>query len=340
MENTTKQTTEHNIQLTSSELSCLWGDYINNSLQVCVFKYFMQKVEDTEIKSVIDYSLNVSLKHVQTIAEILNHEKVPIPIGFTDEDVDLQAPSLFSDTFLLNYLKQTAKATLISYSISLMLSARSDVFDFLNECVASTAELANKTRKVLLSKGLYIRPPYIPTPDHVDFVSKQSFLQGWVGRQRPLVVTEISQLFSNIQSNAAGKALSMGFSQVAKSKEVREYFVRGKEIAKKHIEVYSSILRDEDIAAPSTWDNDVTESTVPPFSDKLMMFHITTLNSARLGDYGIAMSVSARHDLGAHYSRLMVELGKYSEDGINIMIGNGWLEQPSQAADRRALAGV
>nr|WP_202077686.1 DUF3231 family protein [Caldalkalibacillus salinus] len=40
----------------------------------------------------------------------------------------------------------------------------------------------------------------------------------------------------------------------------------------------------------------------------------------------------------SHYSRLMIEIGKFAEDGTNILIRKGWLEQPPTFADRDKLA--
>ncbi|MCM3121773.1 DUF3231 family protein [Mesobacillus sp. AQ2] len=37
------------------------------------------------------------------------------------------------------------------------------------------------------------------------------------------------------------------------------------------------------------------------------------------------------------YSRVNAEVLKYSEDGINIMIANEWLEQPPLSVDRKDL---
>ncbi|GAM12495.1 hypothetical protein SAMD00020551_0630 [Mesobacillus selenatarsenatis SF-1] len=37
------------------------------------------------------------------------------------------------------------------------------------------------------------------------------------------------------------------------------------------------------------------------------------------------------------YNRLSVEVQMYSEDGANIMIKNGWFEQPPMASDRDEL---
>ncbi|GAA3332464.1 hypothetical protein GCM10020331_092700 [Ectobacillus funiculus] len=38
------------------------------------------------------------------------------------------------------------------------------------------------------------------------------------------------------------------------------------------------------------------------------------------------------------YSRLLIEILKFAEDGANIMISEGWLEQPPMAVDRKKLA--
>jgi hypothetical protein len=69
-----------------------------------------------------------------------------------------------------------------------------------------------------------------------------------------------------------------------------------------------------------------------------MMYHISALTGSGIGQYGMAMSTSPRHDLGVHFSRLIAELTHYSDDGANIMINNGWMEQPPVAANRKTLA--
>lgn len=42
----------------------------------------------------------------------------------------------------------------------------------------------------------------------------------------------------------------MGFAQVAKPQEVERYFLRGKQIAQKHMDFFSEILKKEDLSAP------------------------------------------------------------------------------------------
>jgi hypothetical protein len=40
------------------------------------------------------------------------------------------------------------------------------------------------------------------------------------------------------------------------------------------------------------------------------------------------------------FARLSGEIAKYAEDGLNILISNGWLEKIPEAVDHRELAGV
>jgi hypothetical protein len=268
----------------------------------------------------------------------LDAENHPIPVGFTDQDVDIEAPRLFSDSIILFYMMNMGRLGLTGESLLFSLSARDDIAAFYSECLAQSKELVDKGRKLAIHKGLFIRPPYLPTPNQVDFVKKQSFLNGWFGDRRPLLGIEIANLVYNTERNALGEALIIGFSQVVRSKEVRQYMIRGREISGKHFEVFSSVLQDEYLSSAKNVTSEVTDSTMPPFSDKLMMFHIAGLVASAIGQYGASMATSPRRDLGTMYTRLIAEIVKYSEDGANIMIDNGWMEQPPIAADRDELA--
>ena len=109
-------------------------------------------------------------------------------------------------------------------------------------------------------------------------------------------------------------------------------------MATKHVEVFGSLLTKDDLPSPVTWDAEVTQSTVSPFSDKLMMFHTTALIGIGMGYYGTALSTCLRKDVAAVYIRLTAEIGKYSLDGAKMMIDHGWIEEPPKAANRDELA--
>jgi hypothetical protein len=336
MEN--KHTTQHNIRLTSSEIGTLWTTYVNDSMSTCVLSYFVNKVEDREISLVLEYALSLSKKHLERVTEILNHENHPVPIGFTEEDVNVNAPRLYSDVFFLNYIKLFSRLGLSYYGFLLHMVSRSDLRDFIAECIASSTALSEKADNVLLEKGVYIRPPYIPVPESAEFIQKQSFLNGFFGDKRPLNAVEITNIFANIMTNSLGKAAIIGFSQVAKTPAVKKYALRGADIAEKHVEVLSSKLRKEDIPAPTSYESDVMDSTASPFSEKLIMYHISALSQASQMSYGLAMGTCLRRDLGLDIARLMAEISKYAEDGAEIMIDHEWLEKIPGAVERRVLA--
>ncbi len=328
------------IRLTSSEVCTLWSNYMGDSMATCMLRYFRSKVEDPEVRDVLDYALHLSGQHLETVTQILHKEGFPIPHGFGDQDVNLNAKRLYSDSFILFFLKNTTKEGLAMYAISLATSARSDVRSYISECLSSVMELDNRVTHTMLSKGLYTRPAYLPYPEQVEWVQKESFLNGIFGDKRPLACSEVSHLHANIQTNAVGKTLIAGFAQTARTEEIKRFFVRGMEISRKQIEVISSFLQQDGLPFPMTWDSELTESLEPPFSEKLMLFHILGINTAGLINYGVSMSVTMRRDITAMYTRLIAEVSTYADDGAEMMIEKGWMEKPPSNVDRKALIGV
>ncbi|MBP1947550.1 hypothetical protein J2Z82_000473 [Virgibacillus litoralis] len=330
---------EKQIRLTSTEIAQLWAQYMNDSASICMLTYFLEKAEDAEIKPVIAHALELSQAHIQKLTTIFTEEKNKVPHGFkVEEDVDLTAPRLYSDSYVLNYIHQMAMMGLTTYAASLSASVRIDITDYYTECLSETTELYKMSKDLLLSKGLYIRSPYLPNIEQVDFVKKQGFLWDILTDKRPLIAAEIANLYANLQRNALGSSTLTGFSQVAQEKDVKQFFIRGIEIAKKHSKLFGTKLEESNLPISTSWASEITNSTTHTFSDKIMMFYTTALISLSVGFYGTSIAQSPRVDIGVMYNRLSLEIQLYSEDGANIMIKNKWLEQPPMASDRDELA--
>ncbi|WP_079508875.1 DUF3231 family protein [Mesobacillus jeotgali] len=326
------------IRLTAGEIAQLWVQYLNDSASVCVLSFFLEKAEDEEIRPLIKFALELSQSHIQTITAILKEEKNVTPHGFSiEEDVDLTAPRLYSDGFVLNFINQMSKVGLTSYASSVSASVRDDIKTYYMDCLSETMNLYKKSTDLLLSKGLFIRSPSLPNLEKVEFVKKQWFMLDVFGEKRPLIAAEVDNLFSNLQRNALGVATLTGFSQVAQNKDVKQFFLKGLEIGNKHVKLFRAKLEESKLPAPMGWDSEITNSTSKTFSDKLMMFFTSGLISLSIGYYGTAVSQSPRGDISSMYNRLSLEVQLYSEDGANIMIKNGWLEQPPMASDRDEL---
>jgi hypothetical protein len=331
--------TEHNIQLTSSEVANLWTSYQNDTLAICSIGTFLSHVEDIETRSILEFAIQLSKAHVHKLKSFFSKEQIPIPDGFSEKtDVNKEAPRLFTDDFYLFYIQNIGKIGLEAYTSALTNSARLDICEYFTECLNESARLLNKATEIMLSKGTFIRSPYIPVAKKVEYIQKQSYIAGWFGHRRPLSAIEMSNIFFNMIQNQLGRTLLMGYSQVAESQQVRDYLVRGRNIADKHVEIFGSLLSKEFLPSASAWSTIPTDSTVAPFSDKLMIFQATALNAAGIAHYGRSLGLSPRRDLAANYVRLTSEIITFAEDGTNIMIDNGWLEQPPQATDRDKLA--
>ncbi|MEN6325975.1 MAG: DUF3231 family protein [Syntrophomonas sp.] len=331
----------HSPGLSSSEIGNLWNEYVDGSTAMCLLKSFLKTVEDKDIGSLLDETLEVLNQRSQMITDIFRKENLPIPLGFSDTgDVDLNAPRLYTDYFYLYYLKCINKFEIPLGSLNFVTSTRSDVLDYYDFRSSTSTMLQKKVTNALLTKGIDIRPPYVTTSRNIDMVKKQTFLTGFLGEKRPLLAQEVSSLFHAILSNYVGKYLLTGFRQTARSRKVRNYMDRGIDLTSKMIDSFGSILNEEDILVPAFWDTMVTDSTVPPFSDQLMMFKTTLLNRCGILGFSYVMINSYRHDIKAQLLKVMPSAADYAEDGLNIMIKNGWFEEPPRTVDRRELVNV
>jgi len=283
-------------------------------------------------------ALNLANSHLAEKDAIFKKEGFPIPLGFTDEDVVADAPRLFSDPFHLHYVKNLAKSTMVTHGLAVSLASRSDVRTFVMEAVKNAADLDEQATVVMQSKGLAIRPPYIAASEHARYIESTDFLGSFFGKQRMLNAMEITHLFLNLQSNGIAKALFIGFSQVAHSQELRKFFSRCADITDKHIEVFNTFVKESGLPGPMSLDSDTMASTMSPFSDKLMLYHVVAVMNMALGYYAAAIGASMRSDIVADYIRLVAEIEKLNLDCIQLLIDNGWAEEPPLSPDRKQLA--
>jgi len=329
----------HRAKLTSSEVANLWTQYMNDSMAVCLITHALSKVEDPDVRAVLEQAQSLSRSHIRSITPLFEHDGFPLPKGFTDADIiNPDAPALFSDAFLLDYFYVMTLIGLTSYAGALSTSVRADQREYFAKCNDETMKLYNRIVDVMLEKGIFFRTPTIHPPQGVEFVEKQSYLTGWFGKRRPLNAIEMSGVYYNIAKLVVKIVLELGFSQVVQSADARKYFQRGAKLCEKQYQALSNLLSEDNLPSPRKWQAEVTRSTVPPFSDKLMLYHVVSLISASAGFYGAGLSVAQRRDLAVKYAEMIGEMGIFAEDGVNLLIEHGWMEQPPGAVDREALA--
>lgn len=328
---------ESNIRLTSGEIGYLWLQYMNNDVVQCILTHLGSVAKDTEIIHVLQHGLSMMKNHNRQIENFFATEDIPVPLGY--KELNAAAPQLFSEPFPLFYLRKLCRVSLQAYGTALSMSARKDVRDYFSNILRDYVELNEKVASALLAKGIFVRSPFITVARNPQFAAKHTFVGRFLGKdQRPLTAIEIGHVYTNIQNIQVAQTIAIAFSQVSRLAELRKHFNRGKDLCEKHIDVLTTLLRENDTSAPMHWDSDITASTTPPFSDNMMLFHVQLLCSAALANYGASLSTSLRSDLTACYTRLGIEVMEYMEDGLQIMLSHGWVEEPPQSIDRDALA--
>ncbi|EDL63805.1 DUF3231 family protein [Bacillus sp. SG-1] len=329
--------TKHQTDLTSAEIAMLWNTYMADTMAYCILHHFLKTTEDKSIDPVITYASDIAKEHIEVIRDLFIKEELPLPNGFGKNDVNSDAPKLFSDVTYLRYIHHVGRSGLNAYSLAKGVLARKDVRELYSKWLQQSDKLFDMACEMMLEKGVFIRSPYMAYPERVEYVMNADFMGGMFGKKRPLLAMEVAHLGTNIEVSNVAKTLLLGFSQVAQSKTVANYFKKGYDSSRKHNEKFISCLKDDDNSYPSTWDSTITASTESPFSDKLMMFQISGLNSIGMGDYGMALAATMRKDIGLMYESLLMNLGKYADEGAKIMIRNGWFEKPPQTLDRDKL---
>jgi len=313
---------------------------MGESLLICKLKYYLNRVEDTETRDLMKSTLDLSNQRVKVLTDLFNQEKIPIPQGFDDSDVNINAPRLFTDALYLQYMGYASRVAMQNYTLILNNIARSDVRDYFSKCIQEYVDLYNGSAELRLSKGIFIRAPHVEVPKEVQFIKEESFMLDWFGEKRPLLTSEITHIFSIASASIIRGAKLIGFAQVSKDKKVSDYMLRGKEMATKHNNAFNSILATEGIPIPSSSDLYVTQSTISPFSDKLMLSKIIIMCSEKIVSLGSALAEIRRSDLKSMCIKFTDEVMKYAKDGEDIMIDNCWSEQPPQAIKHENLVEV
>jgi len=326
-------------QLSSPDISNLWTQYIRETLSLCVNKYMLHTIKDPEIKSLFRLANQRSIEHIEFLKKIFKKEKFPVPNGFTEEeDVNFEAPPLFSDVLCLKSLNMMSTHGANEYSLAITASIREDIVDFYYQCNIDAMELYKKSKNLLISKQLYQRPPAYLPPKKVNIIKAYHYVTDVFGKRRPLNTIESGHIFYNLNKSMVIKAMIMGFIQVTKNPSVSSLLEKSIQVKNKHIDVFSSLLTKDNLHIPKSVETEVTNSTVSPFSDRLILLQIGFFFGVAVTYYNTAVIASMRADISAHCEKAALNcLWIYSRIG-KAMIDNQWMEQPPQADDRKRLA--
>src|SRR5699024_2752390 len=124
---------DNQVRLTAAELAEVSGAYINASLSAHVLAYFLAIVEDEDIKSVLQEGYTLSQSHMEKLQTVLQQNNQPIPAGFTKDDINLDAPRLYTDNYFLQYALQMGYLGMYSCTSAVSLTVQKDIYRLFSE---------------------------------------------------------------------------------------------------------------------------------------------------------------------------------------------------------------
>lgn len=138
----------------------------------------------------------------------------------------------------------------------------------------------------------------------------------------------------NFKGAELHKEFLRSFAKVSPTKELREHFQRGAEMFQKHLDIFQSLLSENDLPKLLTWESEILDKNISPFSERLMLYKMSLMTASRAARYGTALSTIQSRDLGTHFMRVMTETLQYGEDCANLMIKYGFMNQTPLAKEK------
>src|SRR3954454_4413134 len=327
------------LALSSSELGTLWLTYQQKTMVQRMLEYFIEQADDNQAKEIMQDAHMKVINYLEDIKAIFKNEGAVIPIGFKEEEVDIGVPKLYDNMFDIMFFRLISSISMGLHTLHMSMSYRKDIVLLYKELTAFTQSVYDECVDYLQKKDVLPRPPAVSMPKSVEFADGTNYMSGFnlFSEKRALNTVEVAHLYNAIESNIIGMQMITGFAQVANEPEVKKYFIKGKELAKKIVTDYTQLFLQSDIQPPSTWGANATESKIAPFSDKLMMYCTSLLSGFGLGSNALGTAFSLRSDLPLIMVNTAKDVLTYGRDGGKIMAKNGWLEEPPSMQDRNDL---
>ncbi|WP_462410302.1 DUF3231 family protein [Neobacillus sp. Marseille-QA0830] len=322
--------------ISSSEVGTLWLTYIEKTMIMRILEYFIEKSDDPQARNILGGLWQELNFYINQMEQIFKEQKMAKPIGLTQQDVNLTAPKLYDNGFDIMFLRVLKEVSMGLYTINMNMAYNDKVMQIYEGLTTVTQKIYKLATLYLLEKGILTLPPKVTMPITTEYIKSKKYMGKFnpFAEKRALNDIELGILHHGIETNNVGLQLITGFAQGAQHKEVKRYFVKGMELCKKQIKTFQQILLDNDVQFSATSGSTVTTSTVPPFSDKLMLLCILFLDGFSIVGNSFGTFFSLRNDIIMKTTLLAKDIFFYGQEGIELTIKHGWFEEPPQMEDR------
>ncbi|MGO4276861.1 DUF3231 family protein, partial [Paenibacillus sp. TAF58] len=116
-------------------------------------------------------------KVIELTTMLENDGAVP-PIGFSKEDVNLDAPKLYENGFDFMFCRILKEISMGMYVLHMTISYREDIVMFYKQLTEITQSYYNQFTQYLLEKDLLSRPNYTNMPKSVGYITDKAYMKG------------------------------------------------------------------------------------------------------------------------------------------------------------------
>ncbi|MBP1964348.1 DUF3231 family protein [Paenibacillus aceris] len=319
-------------KMSATELGSLWMTYQKKTMILRILEYFIAKSDDQSAKELMTGLYEKLHPMVIEAKTLLEQDGAATPIGFTKEDVNLDAPQLFENGFDIMFCRVLKEISMGMYVLHMTLSYREDIVMYYKRLTDLTQTYYNLFTQYLLEKHILPCPNFTNMPKSVGFVTDTSYMKGTnlFGQKRSINIVEFGLMHHSIETNVTGMQLMRGYAQCANDEDVKKHFIKGQELSKEILKDTTEILLQNNIQPPATPGGTVTNSTMAPFSEKLMMYSTYLLCGFSIGGQGFSSAFTLRNDMILRSGLFAKSVYDFTMEGVKLMMSKGLLEEPPE----------
>ena len=113
--------------LSSSELGTLWMTYQSKTMIQRMLEYFIAQADDTRAKEIMQDTHIKIINYMEDIKNILKNEGAVIPVGFTEQDVNIGVPKLYDNMFDIMFLRLLKEISMGLHALHINMAYRKDI---------------------------------------------------------------------------------------------------------------------------------------------------------------------------------------------------------------------
>ncbi|MEN1968542.1 DUF3231 family protein [Lentibacillus sp. N15] len=179
-----------------------------------MLEYFIEQADDEEAKNLMTGLWEQLHPRAIEIKAMLENEGAAPPEGFTEKDVNLQAPRLWENEFDIMFCRVLKEISTGLYALHLTIAYREDIIKLYEQLTKITVTYYNRFTQYLLEKSVLSRPTYVTMPNSIDFITDKQYMKGTniLGHKRQLNMVEFGILYRAVEGNITGMQLLKGFA--------------------------------------------------------------------------------------------------------------------------------